>query len=63
MMKPAITSVFLNESRGSGLMELQVDFDNDRHHAVKILPPFGAKEFVDAMRLISSSIGHDKELR
>lgn len=43
MGKPKVTDIHLHEFNGS--KELQIDWDNDRHHAVAI-QPFGDNEAV-----------------
>jgi len=58
---PKIEKIWLNEMPVSGV-ELRLDWDNDRHHAVVVSYPFGAKQVADAMVSAAQLINRDRNL-
>lgn len=62
MEKAKIKKIWLNDS-GVDLIELRLDWDNDRHHGITIKPPFGVGQVTDAMELALRLINVDSHLK
>ena len=59
-----ITKLWLNETSYSGgsSLDLLADFDNDRHHAVRVEPPHTAREVASALHILAVQIARDQHL-
>lgn len=63
MSKPEIERIWINViSARQGLSELRLDWDNDRHHAIRIEPPFGREEVARAFESATHLIMTDDNL-
>lgn len=62
---PALKKLWLNDSRphGGNNVEIRFDWDNDRHHAVRIDPPFGRDEVERALESSRRLILRDHKLK
>ena len=56
-----VSDVRINKSTNN--MDLIVDFDNDRHHAVYLEKGYTCDEFVYALRSFATAIEHDLLLK
>lgn len=60
MEAPKLTEIWLNNVQG--YRELRVDFDNDRHHAMMIEPPYDKEAVARAFEQIAANIRRDWKL-
>jgi hypothetical protein len=63
---PKMTRLWHNEIGGPPSfrrLELRIDFDNDRHHAVQVEPPYSVSEVAMALHTLARNIANDPKLR
>lgn len=53
---------YREESSGNKFAEIRLDFSNDRHHIVKIKPPYSKQDVVDALLRLAYHVGRDRLL-
>lgn len=62
-MKPEVSRIWFNRSVRKDIPhEFRLDWDNDRHHGVKINPPYDRDEVVKALRTMAVLIDNDHNL-
>lgn len=60
---PELKDLYIRKIIGFDIMELRIDWSNDRHHSVKIEPPFGPDEVKYALMSAFQTVNNDPTLK